>query len=160
MKTPSDRARAYLAKLPAAISGQGGHNATLRAACELARFGLGDGEALAILEVWNRTHCKPPWTSRELAHKWQSARTKVSTATRLAMRPAPVRVVWKVERKERTQVAPAIVATVIKPPKAVPAQSVAAPSDSQKRPAPFDGQALQNYINQRPSIPKDSILRR
>src|SRR5688572_28188866 len=104
MNTASDRARSYLAKLPPAVSGQGGHNATLRAACELARFGLSDGDAMALLADWNRTHCQPPWTEPELRHKWQSARTKVSHASRLVARPAAVRVTWRIERKPRAKV--------------------------------------------------------
>jgi len=49
MKTSFERAQTYLAKLPPAISGSGGHDATFRAACELIRVGLSDGEALALL---------------------------------------------------------------------------------------------------------------
>jgi len=53
-----DAARAYLAKLPPAISGTGGHNATYRAACCLVRFGLADGDAMILLRQWNGTHSR------------------------------------------------------------------------------------------------------
>lgn len=64
---------AYLAKLPPAVSGSGGHSATLRAACECVRFGLTDSEAMQALAEYNR-RCSPPWSERELAHKVTSAR--------------------------------------------------------------------------------------
>lgn len=65
-----DRARKYLVKLPPAISGQGGHSATFRAACALViGFGLERDQALALLREWNETHCHPPWSERELVHK-------------------------------------------------------------------------------------------
>jgi hypothetical protein len=98
MKT-LDAARAYLAKLPPAISGAGGHDATFRAACWLIRFGLGDMEAMALLREWNGNHCQPPWKEKELAHKLRDAR-RVAGGERRAFTPSPaVRVAWKIERK-------------------------------------------------------------
>jgi hypothetical protein len=92
-------ARAYLAKLPPAISGAGGHNATFRAACCLYRLGLRDNDALLLFREWNGTHCHPPWTDKELAHKPSDARKVASVPQRLPLRaPASVRVVWKLER--------------------------------------------------------------
>jgi len=68
-----ERARRYLAELPPAVSGQGGHNATFHAACVLViGFGLDGQQALALLRHWNET-CQPPWTERELAHKVDDA---------------------------------------------------------------------------------------
>lgn len=67
------RARAYLAKLPPAIAGQGGHAATFVAACRLVEFGLTQSDALAVLNEWNGTHCQPPWTERDLRHKLADA---------------------------------------------------------------------------------------
>src|ERR1700686_168491 len=77
MKPPIDRARAYLAKLPPAISGSGGHSATFRAACECVRFGLADLDAMACLREFNQ-RCRPLWTEKELAHKLADARRVVS----------------------------------------------------------------------------------
>lgn len=71
--TNLERCLAYLSKLPPAVSGSGGHNATLRAACECVRFGLSDAEALQALGEFNR-RCSPPWSERDLAHKLESAR--------------------------------------------------------------------------------------
>ena len=68
-----ERCRAYVAKLPGAVSGQGGHNQTLQAACEAMRFGLSDDEAMQILQEYNG-RCEPPWNQRELAHKLADAR--------------------------------------------------------------------------------------
>lgn len=71
--TVTDRARAYLEKLPLAIAGQGGHRATYSAACRLVEFGLNESEAFAALSEWNESHCQPPWTERDLRHKLDDA---------------------------------------------------------------------------------------
>ncbi|MEX2288270.1 MAG: AAA family ATPase [Planctomycetaceae bacterium] len=69
-----DRARAYLATLPHAISGQSGHNRTFHAACCLVeKFGIVGDDALALLQEWNITHCDPRWSDPELRHKIASA---------------------------------------------------------------------------------------
>ncbi len=70
-----DRARAYLGRMPASISGQGGHRAAFAAAVALVRgFSLGEAEALDLLREWN-TRCQPVWTEAELRHKLRSAAT-------------------------------------------------------------------------------------
>jgi len=66
-------ARKYLVKVPAAISGQGGHNATYHAACTLVQgFALSVDQAKPLLLEWN-TACQPPWSEGELDHKLQDA---------------------------------------------------------------------------------------
>jgi hypothetical protein len=68
-----DRARKYVARLPEAISGQGGHNRTFRAACVLVLgFGLDEDAALAVLDEFN-ARCKPPWTEGDLLRKVREA---------------------------------------------------------------------------------------
>ena len=68
-----DRARKYLAKVPPAISGQGGHNATYHAACVLVHeFALSVEQAKPLLLEWNAT-CQPPWSEAELDHKLEDA---------------------------------------------------------------------------------------
>jgi len=68
------QAERYMKSVPPAISGAGGHNATLWAArCAVVGFGLDDADALAILEDWNRD-CQPPWSDKELRHKVKEAR--------------------------------------------------------------------------------------
>jgi hypothetical protein len=71
--TDLDHCLAYLSKLPPSVSGSGGHNATLRAACECVRFGLTDDEGMLAMGEYNR-RCSPPWSECELAHKLESAR--------------------------------------------------------------------------------------
>lgn len=89
------RARAYLAKLPPGISGQGGHCATFRAACELVLgFGLSVGEALPVLEEYNRT-CQPEWSERELLHKLRDADKKTG--------PRGYRLTWRTESPTHQQ---------------------------------------------------------
>jgi hypothetical protein len=67
-----ERPRSYIRSIRA-ISGQGGHNQTFRAACILRDSGLAPEEALCELMLWNETHASPPWSARELLHKVQSA---------------------------------------------------------------------------------------
>ncbi len=73
-----ERARRYLASLPRAVAGEHGHDATFRAACVLTHgFALEEAAAYALLAEWN-THCRPPWTPVQLAHKIRSARQAAS----------------------------------------------------------------------------------
>ena len=68
-----ERARAYVSKMPAAISGQGGHEATFRVAIALVKgFSLDTGTALDLLREYN-ARCEPPWSEKELLHKIESA---------------------------------------------------------------------------------------
>lgn len=69
-----ERARRYVAKLPASISGHGGHNHLYRAAVVVVKgFGIDDeDEALEILLEFNR-RCVPRWSENELVHKIQEA---------------------------------------------------------------------------------------
>jgi hypothetical protein len=62
-----------------AESGNGGHNATFRAACKLRDSGLSADEALDALRTWNETNAKPPWTEKELVHKIRDAYRGAST---------------------------------------------------------------------------------
>ena len=73
MKTTVERASAYLAKMPVAVSGQGGDFATFAAAQALVKgFSLSVEEALPLLLAWNRD-CKPPWSEADLRRKLRSA---------------------------------------------------------------------------------------
>jgi Bifunctional DNA primase/polymerase, N-terminal len=69
-----DRASRYLAAMPAAVSGQGGHLATFRAAIVLVRgFALDPTIALDLLAREYNPRCRPPWRLHDLAHKVASA---------------------------------------------------------------------------------------
>ena len=77
-----ERARLYLQRVPGAISGQGGHNQTFKAACVLVHgFDLGQTEALILMSEWNGT-CEPPWTEKELIHKVESADKQIGDRPR------------------------------------------------------------------------------
>jgi hypothetical protein len=68
------RARAYLAKIPPAVSLHRGSNATFYAAQVLVRgFALGQDEAFLVLSEWN-ARCLPPWSDLELLYKLKDAR--------------------------------------------------------------------------------------
>jgi hypothetical protein len=63
------RARAYVATIPPAVSGQDGHRQTFRAAVLVVRgFALTQEEALLALAAWNRS-CVPPWSAADLQRK-------------------------------------------------------------------------------------------
>lgn len=71
--TPTDQARAYLAKVDGAVSGSGGHDQTFSVACALVHgFALSEAEARDLLDGWN-ARCQPPWSDREIDHKLASA---------------------------------------------------------------------------------------
>lgn len=70
---PVTRAAAYVAKVPGAIAGQGGHNVTFRVACLLVqRFGLPAEQAYPLMLVWNAS-CQPPWKPIEIRRKLEEA---------------------------------------------------------------------------------------
>lgn len=68
-----ERARRYVAAMPAAQSGAGGHNATFAVACALVKgFGLSIAEARPLLEEYNG-RCSPAWSPKDLEHKLTQA---------------------------------------------------------------------------------------
>jgi AAA domain len=77
-----DRAKAYLLKVPPAISGQGGHSQCFTVAFALIEgFALSVEDSLAVIQAWNET-CKPPWSEKELRHKLEDALKKCDPAKR------------------------------------------------------------------------------
>lgn len=68
-----ERARKYLAKLPPAVSGSGGHNSTFHAACVLVcGFALPEQDALTLMREFNQS-CTPAWSEKDLLHKVKQA---------------------------------------------------------------------------------------
>lgn len=69
-----ERARRYIAKLEPAVSGQNGHDRTFHAACVLVKgFALSEDDAYGLLCEWNKTHCQPEWSERDLVRKVDQA---------------------------------------------------------------------------------------
>ncbi|WP_157605106.1 AAA family ATPase [Schlesneria paludicola] len=66
------RAKGYLANVPGAVSGSGGHNHTFVTTMKLAGFGLSADAMFDLLAEWN-LRCEPPWSDTELRHKIDSA---------------------------------------------------------------------------------------
>ena len=67
------RARAYVGKCEPAVSGDGGHNKTMYVVgCLTQKFGLTADQAWPLLLEYNE-RCQPPWSTRELLHKLESA---------------------------------------------------------------------------------------
>jgi len=74
------RARAYLARLPSAVSGQGGHQALWTAALSMVRgFELSTEDAYSLLASDFNPRCEPPWSEDELRHKLRDAANNAST---------------------------------------------------------------------------------
>jgi hypothetical protein len=72
----ADRASAYLAKMPPAISGQGGHDATMAAARAVVwGFDLGEEMGYQLLSQYYNPRCQPSWSEKELRHKCREAAT-------------------------------------------------------------------------------------
>lgn len=68
-----ERASNFVAKMPAAVSGQNGHGDTFHVACVLVQgFGLSPSQAFPIFREYN-ARCEPPWTEADLSHKLQGA---------------------------------------------------------------------------------------
>lgn len=87
MKTREKRCQAYLEKCPDAIPNAGGHDATLRAACECYRFGLDRPTAEQVMEWFNQTKCvQETWSPKEIAHKLESAERKVRECNEFGVR--------------------------------------------------------------------------
>ena len=72
--TIQDRARSYVDKMDAAVSGSNGHDATFSVACVLVHgFDLSEADAYAILANDYNPRCSPSWSDKELRHKISSA---------------------------------------------------------------------------------------
>ena len=70
-----EKCRKYLRKCQPAVSGQGGHNQALKVArAAVQGFALGQEDAYAVMQHWNK-RCQPPWSERELRHKIEQAAT-------------------------------------------------------------------------------------
>lgn len=75
------RALAYIERMPPAISGAGGHQATWNVALVLAKgFGLSEGDTLRILRDHYSPRCEPPWAEKELEHKARDAKASERVA--------------------------------------------------------------------------------
>ena len=71
------RAAAYLDRIPAAISGSGGHSQTYAAATAMVHgFGLDAETAFRLLAERYNPRCEPPWSEKELRHKVTDAAAK------------------------------------------------------------------------------------
>jgi hypothetical protein len=71
---PVKRAKAYIAKMPEAVTGSFGHTALFRAAVALVKgFKLSDDLAFEILSSEYNHRCAPPWPEKELRRKIKQA---------------------------------------------------------------------------------------
>jgi len=84
------RLRAWIAAVPPAISGEGGHVATFAVACKIAAHTELTYDEQWLLLLGYNARCAPPWTEHHLRHKLEDARAQ-GRGTRLlerAQRPA------------------------------------------------------------------------
>ncbi|MEM9354450.1 MAG: AAA family ATPase [Planctomycetota bacterium] len=82
-----ERLKQRVLELPEAVSGAGGHNAALHAACEILRMGVDGAAGRALLDDYNVERCTPAWSKRELDHKWRSAERKILREGSFGSRP-------------------------------------------------------------------------
>ncbi len=76
------RASAYVAQMPAAISGSGGHQALWAATLAAVQgFGLGERAAFAILWSEYNPRCQPAWSEKDIWHKIRDAASKAKVST-------------------------------------------------------------------------------
>lgn len=72
-----DRARAYLAKIPGAVSGNGGHTQTFNAVAHvMIGFDLDIDTTRRIITQDYNPRCDPPWSEKEIEHKLRSVAEK------------------------------------------------------------------------------------
>lgn len=68
------RAQAYIARMPQAISGSGGHDSLWNVALACIRgFRLSESEAVSLLIADYNPRCDPPWSEKEIIHKLRDA---------------------------------------------------------------------------------------
>ena len=68
-----ERYRAYMSKVPEAVSGEGGHRQMFKAARVIfAGFAIEGDCGLQLLAEYNQ-RCQPPFGERDLRHKWDEA---------------------------------------------------------------------------------------
>lgn len=74
VRSREERAIAYLNACQPAVSGQGGHDQTWKAACKIGPgFDLPEDTALRLIRDYYNPRCEPPWSEKELAHKVSDA---------------------------------------------------------------------------------------
>jgi predicted P-loop ATPase len=85
------RAEAYIAGLKESIQGSDGSGALWDCARQLARWhltGLSEARCIELLDSYNATKCHPPWSRKELDHKWRDAKN-AKNLTPVEERPNP-----------------------------------------------------------------------
>ncbi len=71
------RASAYLAKIPGAVSGNGGHTATFNAvAAMMFGFDLSESDVRSLIVHEYNPRCDPQWSEKEIDHKISSVAAK------------------------------------------------------------------------------------
>jgi hypothetical protein len=71
-----ERAIAYIAKCPGAVSGRKGHDQLLNVARAVVYgFDLGPQVGFELLKTYYNPRCEPPWSDKELLHKCEEADT-------------------------------------------------------------------------------------
>jgi len=91
------RAKAYLAKIPPAIEGQGGSRQTFMAVLAMVRgFSLPEQDALDLLLSEYNPRCQPPWEAKELERKVRDAEQSAIPAGYLLKKRALARAVIRI----------------------------------------------------------------
>lgn len=67
------RCWSYLRRLPESVQGENGSGIMFRAACICVEFDLDDEQGPRMLRRWSDENAQPPWSEREIQHKWADA---------------------------------------------------------------------------------------
>lgn len=67
-----------LEQMPKSIQGQNGSRDLVHAACEIARWGFDDEDALCLLLHYNQHRCHPQWSEHEIKRAWESGKKRVA----------------------------------------------------------------------------------
>lgn len=142
-----DRARAYVARMPVAISGQRGHDAAYDVALALYNgFALDERDAWQLLLEYNQV-CQPPWSDHELHHKLADAMKRGSVSGRGYLLEGGGNDFSEVHRSQYTD------RQTPKPPTSKPPEERVFP------PIRSAGQIITDHPNMRPFV-IDGMLRR
>jgi len=111
LEQKASRCRKYLASVPGAEEGNGGHKRTYQTARIIwADFAVDDPDAWTIFQEWNQT-CQPPWDEKDLRRKLDEAIKK--DGDRGSKLGKPPRSKGKGKREKKAPTIPAALPTPI-----------------------------------------------
>jgi hypothetical protein len=154
----SKRILAYIATLPEAVSGQGGHSTTLASLHKLRYgFALADEDLRFFAQQYNALRCRPRWSKSELEHKITEATSKgfdAGWAYLIKEHPQPAQ-----KREGSGRVAPhSVELGVHDGPKTEDESLTPFPVDSLPEPLRAMARAISESVNVHINLPATAVL--